>query len=98
MFTTHPVKKSVVTAIETVERKNELEPISLNDLSNFISFFFDKKTNSVVLRSKVNLILQSSENVVVLSEKDIVILTGNGLDEKTDGEFRVNPSTPTRKY
>lgn len=96
-FTTHPVDKSV-KVIDSVVESKQLVPVDFTELSKFISFFFDKETNSLVIDAKVNVILKSDDNIGIVSKKDIVVLTGNGIDEKSDGDFRLNPPTPTRKY
>ena len=97
MFTTHPVCSSVKTIVET-DKKDKLIPIDMESLSKFIQFYFDENTNSLVIDCKVNVFLKTEQNIALVSKKDVVILSGNGLDENLDGEFRLNPSTPSRKY
>lgn len=80
---------------DVINSLNNIVKIQPSNFFDYIELFIDKDTNTLMLRTDLNLVIQT-QNTVLMSEKDTVILTGNVIHDGS-GKLYLNPEITSKR-
>ena len=80
---------------DVINSLNNIVKIQPSNFFDYIELFIDNNTNTLILRTDLNLVMQT-QNTVLMSEKDTVVLTGNEIHGGS-GKLYLNPEITSKR-
>ena len=80
---------------DVINSLNNIVKIQPSNFFDYIELFIDNNTNTLILRTDLNLVMQT-QNTVLMSEKDTVVLTGNEIHDGP-GKLYLNPEITSKR-